>query len=171
MLTAAASTDVFRPARVGRRVPNVALGELQGDEISTVHTENLFLGLRAVVIGVPGAFTPVCTKHHLPSFIESAPKLKASGFGLIACIAPNDPFTVAHWARELDPEGRVRLLSDGNLSFTRALGLSARADSLFLGERSQRYVMTLNGAVIEKLRIETDILNLFCTTADSVMLD
>lgn len=165
------STDRFQPARVGRRVPDVALGELRDGEIATVRTEALFLGVRAVVVGVPGAFTPVCTKHHLPDFIASAPKLRAAGFSLIACIAPNDPWTLARWAQDVDPGGVIRFLSDGNLAFTRALGLSARGDGLFLGERSQRYVMTLNGAVIEKLRVEDDIVNLFCTGADTVMLD
>ncbi len=171
MQTSPISTDRFQPARAGRRVPDAPLGELYGDEIATVRTETLFLGVRAVVIGVPGAFTPMCTKQHLPDFIANAPKLRAAGFGLIACIAPNDPWTLARWAQDLDPGGAVRFLSDGNLAFTRALGLSARGDSLFLGERSQRYVMTLNGAVIEKLRVEDNILDLSCTGSDSVMLD
>lgn len=161
----------FQAARPGRRVPNIMLGELYGDEIVTVHTEQLFLGVRAVVIGVPGAFTPVCSGQHLPNFIANAPRLKAAGFSLIACVAPNDPWTIDRWARDIDPDRHVRFLSDGNLAFTRALGLSARADSLFLGERSQRYVMTLRNAVIEKLRVEDDIVSLHCTHADAVMLD
>src|SRR5262245_13856743 len=114
------------------------LAEMRGGEILPVSPRALFMGRRAVVIGVPGAFTPLCTLRHVPDFIRSAGALKQSGVDALYCIAPNDPFTVSAWAREVDPGGVVRFLSDGNLEFTRQLGVNIFYRDMFLGERSRR---------------------------------
>ena len=161
----------YQAARVGLRVPDVPLGQLSHGTLDVVHTHALFAGRRAIVIGIPGAFTPICEGEHLPGFIANAAKLKQAGFDMICCIAPNDPWVLSRWAQEVDPGGAIRFLSDGNLAFARALGLNGREDGFFLGERSRRYVMTLDRAVIQKLRVDDDILRLNCTTADAVMLD
>lgn len=68
---------------VGHRVPPARLAEISGGEISEIGTEDLFSGRRAVMIGVPGAFTPVCTDKHLPDFVAGADRLKRAGFDLI----------------------------------------------------------------------------------------
>jgi peroxiredoxin len=157
--------------RPGWRIPALDLGELVGGRVVRVRTELLFGGMRAVVIGAPGAFIPVCTERQVPDFAANAERLRAAGFKLLVCIAPNDPWVLARWAQEVDPARAIRFLSDGNLAFTRALGLTAREDSLFLGERCKRYTIVLDNCMIEKIRVEEQINDLTDAEADDVMLD
>ncbi|MGE3302807.1 MAG: redoxin family protein [Hyphomonadaceae bacterium] len=161
----------FQTARVGRRLPPATLAEWVGDGPAAVRAERLFAGRRAVVVGVPGAFTPVCTGRHVPAFVASAAKLRASGFSLLACIAPNDPWTLRRWAEEVDPAGELRFLSDGNLHFTRALGLCMQDEAHFLGERSKRYSMIVEDAVIRRISVEESIFDVGCSAAEQLLLD
>jgi 2-Cys peroxiredoxin 5 len=154
---------------VGDLAPSANLAEVRGGKILPVSPRALFMGRVAVVIGVPGAFTPLCTSRHLPDFIHSAPALKQSGIDSLYCIAPNDPFVVAAWAQALDPHGVIRFLSDGNLEFTRQLGVSAFYRDLFLGERCKRYLLVVHDGLIRKLRIEKEMMDYSCTRVEDVL--
>ncbi len=158
------------PIKKGRRVPPATLAELVGGSVSTVGTQALLAGKRSLIIGVPGAFTPICHQVHLPDFVAMADQFRAAGFQQLLVIAASDPFALAAWSSAIDPEGRLRFLSDGNLELTRKLGLTSREPALFLGERSCRYTMVVQDAVVERLSVETSILDVTCTRADVVEL-
>ena len=146
------------------------LAELAVGDVRAVGTEPLFAGKRSLVIGVPGAFTPICHQVHLPDFVGMADQFRAAGFQQLLVIATSDPFAMAAWSSIIDTEGRLRFLSDGNLEFTRKLGLTSYEQALFLGERSRRYTMIVQDAVVERLNVETSVLNVTCTRADVVEL-
>lgn len=83
--------SLFTEIRIGEPLPNVQVAELVGGDVSTVDLQ-VFCGNRnLVVIGVPGAFMPSCTRLHLPDFVRKAPALKAAGIDDIVCIAPDNP--------------------------------------------------------------------------------
>ena len=66
---------------VGDRVPEVKVftfGE-KGPE-ATTSTDVLGQG-KVVLFGVPGAFTPTCSDHHLPGFVMRAEELTGQGRG------------------------------------------------------------------------------------------
>ena len=155
---------------LGQRIPEATIGYLSEGEIRKVDAQHVFAKDKVVAIGVPGAFTPICTKEHIPDFVRNARKLKSSGFSKVLCIAPNDPFVVDEWARQLDPNGAVEFLSDGNLAFARALGLSSRMSSLLLGERSERFMIVTVKGVIQHFKVEPNILTYSCTRADDALL-
>jgi peroxiredoxin len=148
---------------VGQRLPAVSLARASGPSLEQAPLEPYLQGRRVVLVGLPGAFTPICTGQHIPELVAHAPSLKASGIDEIICVAPNSPWAVQAWAERTDPDGVLTFLSDGNLELTRACGLVARAPHLFLGECSARYIMILHHAVIERLAVETDIEQLTCT--------
>jgi peroxiredoxin len=156
---------------VGLRMPSLTFCDLIGDDLISVETTELFRGARTLLLGVPGAFTPVCTQHHLPEVITNADGLRAAGFSQLLCVAPNAPWTVQRWAREIDPLGKIRFLSDGNLSFVRKFGLNTVAEDLFLGECSKRYLMTVNDGIIERLRVERLVTDITCTSTNSALLE
>jgi 2-Cys peroxiredoxin 5 len=147
----------------GGRVPDVELAYLSGDEIVSVSTSDLFANVKSVVIGIPGAYTPVCANQHIPDLLHSIDKLKTAGFDLLVCIAPNDPFVLDAWSKAVDPQAKIRFLSDGNLDFCNALGLSAVHRKLHLGRRPERYMLTIHDGVIQRLKVERSIFS--CTVS------
>ena len=42
-------------------------------------TQEIFEGKRSVLIGLPGAFTPVCSNYQIPGYEEKADRLKELG--------------------------------------------------------------------------------------------
>lgn len=154
----------------GRRVPSATVAEVRRVAVKAIDTHDLFRDRRAVMVGVPGAFTPVCTEKHLPDFIRNADLLKSSGYDLVVCLAPNDPWTVDRWAREIDPERKIRFISDGNLEFSRKLALTEVRTDLYLGERTRRFLMLLNDGVVERVTVEPFVERLTCTRCEDVMV-
>jgi peroxiredoxin len=126
------------PILNGSRVPAVLLARLENNTIRTISTEKLFAYGQAVVMGIPGAFTPICTQRHIPEFVQNAERLTAAGYSHLVCIAPNDPFVLDAWARRVDPLSKIEFYSDGNLEFARSLGLLEQVSHLYLGWRSSR---------------------------------
>ena len=68
----------------GARLPDVELAYLDAGEVRSVRPDAIFAGRRAILIGLPGAFTPVCNGKHLPDFVAAWPDLMASGFDPVA---------------------------------------------------------------------------------------
>ena len=117
-------------------------------------TDELFGGKRVVLFSVPGAFTPTCSKTHLPGFVKSAAALKAKGIDTLACLAVNDVFVMDAWGKSANAEGNVMMLADGNASYTKALGLELDASGFGMGTRGQRFAMVVKNGVVEKLLVE-----------------
>lgn len=132
-------------------------------------TEDIFPGRKVVLVGVAGAFTPVCDKGHLPGFVQNAGKFRAQGVDEIAVTSVNDVFVMDVWAKSAGAEGKVSLLADGNGDFARALGLTVDLTSLGLGVRSQRYSMLVENGIVRKLNVEASPGQIECSGAESLM--
>lgn len=102
------------------------------------------------MFGLPGAFTPGCSKTHLPGYVADADKIKAKGVDDIICITVNDAFVCGEWAKAQGAEGRVRIVADHNAELTRALGLELDLSSVFgvSGVRCKRFsAIVVNGEI------------------------
>lgn len=117
-------------------------------------TDDIFSGKRVALFAVPGAFTPTCSAHHLPSFIEKSDDLSAAGIDEIACVSVNDVFVMGAWAEQQEVGSKVSMLADGNGDFTKDIGLVMDGTGFGMGERSQRYAMVVNDGVVEHLFVE-----------------
>jgi peroxiredoxin len=139
--------------QVGDKIPSktVALIDNKG-HADRAKTDELFAGKKVVLFAVPGAFTPTCSDEHLPGFITSADKIKAKGVDMIACVAVNDSFVVAAWAKTQNAE-EITMLADGGASFTKELGLDLDTRG-FGGIRSRRYSMIIEDGVVTTLNAE-----------------
>jgi peroxiredoxin len=140
--------------QVGDRLPAVNLKQLTPEGIKDVSTAELTRGRKVVLFAVPGAFTPTCSEKHLPGFLDQAEAIKAKGVDAIVCVAVNDPFVVSAWEKARNVDGRVRMLSDGNAEFARALGLDFDGSGFGLGTRSKRYAMIVEDGTVKTLLIE-----------------
>ena len=107
------------------------------------------------LFGVPGAFTPLCDKSHLPGFLGNIDEFKARGIDAVAVTGVNDVFVMDAWAKSAGAEGKIIFLADGNGDFARALGLTLDLTAHGLGMRSQRYAMIVDNAIVRKFNIET----------------
>ena len=67
--------------------------------------------LKVVVFGVPGAFTPGCSKTHLPGYVAKADEMKGKGVEEIICVSVNDPFVMEAWGKDQGAAGKVSLIS------------------------------------------------------------
>ncbi len=67
-------------------------------------------------------------------------------------MAVNDAFVMNAWG-EAQNASEIRMLGDGDASFTKALGLEMDTAG-FGGVRSQRYAMIIENGVVTKLNVE-----------------
>ena len=65
------------PITVGDTIPDGTLHWFdENDELQKLSIHSLAAGKKILIIGIPGAFNPIFSMQHLPSFIPSAEKLK-----------------------------------------------------------------------------------------------
>jgi len=140
--------------KVGDRLPSATLKRFGPEGMQDVELADLLRGKKAVLFAVPGAFTPTCSEQHLPGFVEQADALRAKGVEEIICVAVNDPFVMNAWEKARSVGGKVRMLSDGNGDFTKALGMELDGRGFGLGSRSKRYAMVADDGVVRTLLIE-----------------
>jgi peroxiredoxin len=140
--------------KVGDKVPAGTFGTMKNQAPASITTDELFKGKKVVLFSVPGAFTPTCSKTHLPGFVQNASALKAKGIDTIACLAVNDVFVMDAWAKSHGAEGKILMLADGNAAYTKALGMELDASGFGMGTRGQRFALVAKDGVVEKLMVE-----------------
>lgn len=141
------------PVEVGWKVPNVKVWTMAGGQVREVWTGELLAGRRAVLFGVPGAFTPTCSDQHLPGFVRRSGEIRAKGIDLVACTAVNDAFVLDAWAKAREA-GDILMLADGNGELARALGLETDSRAFGLGMRSRRYAAVVEDGVVRWLGVD-----------------
>ncbi len=140
--------------KVGDTIPAMKLMTATPEGPKEVATEDLFKGRKVVMFAVPGAFTPTCSARHLPGFVEQAEAIRAKGVDEIVCLAVNDPFVLAAWARDQGVGERIVMLADGSAALTRAMGLELDLVARGLGVRSQRFALIAEDMKVTHLAIE-----------------
>ncbi|XP_041355056.1 peroxiredoxin-5, mitochondrial-like isoform X2 [Gigantopelta aegis] len=155
------------PIKVGEKLPSVVLYE--GNPENKVNTSDLFSKGKCIIFGIPGAFTPTCTKSHAPGFIENSDELKAKGITTIACVSVNDPFVMDAWGKSLSAEGKVRMLADTNGEFTKKIDMELDLTGPLGGIRSRRYAMIVKDGVVEAMNAEPGGRGFSCSAAEEVI--
>ena len=140
--------------KVGDAIPEANLTRMTEAGPAPISTKEVFGGKKVVLFSVPGAFTPTCSKKHLPSYAANADKIKAKGIDSIACLAVNDVFVMDAWGKAHDVGDKVLMLADGNADLTKKLGLELDASGFGMGTRSQRFSMIVEDGVVKELNVE-----------------
>merc|ERR1719384_1797593 len=166
-LLRAFSTSSRSMVKVGDALPNVQLTE--GTPTDTVKVNELFKGKKGVLFGVPGAFTPGCSKTHLPGYVAAAADLKAGGVDEIVCVSVNDPFVMEAWGKDQSAGGKVRMLADTTADLTKALGLELDLTAVLGNVRCKRFSMVVEDGKVTKLNVEPDGTGLTCSLADKII--
>lgn len=139
----------------GDRLPDATFYVMTAEGPQRRSTDEIFKGKKIVLFAVPGAFTPTCSKNHLPGFINNADTIKAKGVDAIAVTSVNDAFVMDAWNKASGADGKVDLfLADGNGDFAQAIGLNVDDSDRGRGIRSRRYSMIVEDGVVTSLNIE-----------------
>ena len=112
------------PIKVGDKIPSMNLQHMTGSGPADISTEELFGGKKVVLFALPGAFTPTCSAKHVPGFVRYADDIKAKGVDTIACLSVNDVWVMDAWGKDQGVGDSIRMLADGNATYSEALGLT-----------------------------------------------
>jgi peroxiredoxin len=140
--------------KVGDKLPSISLKYMNKDGMQTATTDDLFKGKKAVLFGLPGAFTPTCSAKHLPGFVTNAEELKKKGVEVIACLSVNDAFVMDAWGKAQNAGEKVLMLADGNADFAKATGLTMDGTGYGMGLRTSRWAMVLEDGKVKTLNVE-----------------
>ena len=140
--------------QAGEKMPAGSFGVMTADGPGALSTEELFAGKKVVLVSVPGAFTPTCSKGHLPGFINHADDINAKGVDTIACMAVNDVFVMDAWGKDRGVGDKVAMLADGNGDYAKALGLEMDASGFGMGMRGQRFAIVVDDGVATHVAVE-----------------
>ena len=152
------------------KIPNVTFRTREGDEVETdggcaiggqwvnKTTDDYFKGKRVVIFSLPGAFTPTCSSKQLPGFEKNFEKFKKLGIEEVYCCSVNDAYVMNAWSNKMQIKN-IKLIPDGNGSFTKQMGMLISKNHLGFGNRSWRYMAVITDGIIEKWWEEPGINN------------
>ena len=153
----------------GDRLPDVTVRTMADGKPTEVSSLAALGTGRVVLFAVPGAFTPGCSKVHLPGYAAKAGALSEKGVDVIACTSVNDAFVLDAWAQQHGVADTFTMLADPDASFAKAVGLEIDATGLGLGVRSQRYAMVIEDGVVVSVFPEEDGLKILNSSAECVL--
>ena len=139
---------------VGDHLPSATFKTMTAEGVKELTTADVFSGKTVVIFAVPGAFTPTCSKSHLPGYLADREAILAKGVDTIAVTAVNDVFVMDAWSKANDADGEILFLADGSAKFATALGLALDLTAAGMGVRSQRWSMLVEDGVVKSLNLE-----------------
>ena len=142
--------------RENEKIPNSEIFVLKNGEPNKIKIEELLKSKKAIIFGLPGAYTSVCSAKHLPGYINMYQKFRDKGIDLIICISVNDPFVMNAWGKENNVGDKIIMIGDPFLNFTKAIGAEIDKSGRGLGVRSNRYTMLVDDMKVIKLQEEKD---------------
>lgn len=140
--------------KVGDKLPEATFTTMGPEGPKPVTTAEFFGAKKVALFAVPGAFTPTCSKQHMPGFVANSAELKGKGIDAIACTAVNDVFVLDAWAKDQNAQGKIAMLADGSADFAKKIGLEIDLTARGLGVRSKRYSMIVDNGVVSVLNVE-----------------
>mmetsp|Transcript_29124 Transcript_29124/g.70213 ORF Transcript_29124/g.70213 Transcript_29124/m.70213 type:complete len:228 (-) Transcript_29124:182-865(-) len=144
---AASDATTMEEVKVGFKIPSCTLQQGLGDfDKKDVDIAELIAAKKVAIFGVPGAFTPGCSKSHLPSFMTAQDELKSKGVDMTICIATNDVYVMDAWGKQSGGEDSgIVFLSDGSAELTKALGLVMETPMM---PRTKRFSLIAEDGVV-----------------------
>ena len=140
----------------GEKLPLSDFFYLDSNGPQKIKSIDLFQDQKAILIGVPGAFTKVCSAKHLPGYVNNFEAAKKKGVTKIICISVNDPNVMKAWGESQKVDGKIFMAADPYCEFTKSIGAEIDRTEKGLGLRSARYTMLVENNVIKIIKEEED---------------
>ena len=142
--------------KIKDQIPDIEIFHLIDGEPQTSKIRDILGNGKVVLFGLPGAFTSTCSKLHLPGYVANADKIKAKGIDNIFCLSVNDPFVMNAWGEANNAAGKITMISDPYLLFTKAIGAEVDRNSKGMGIRSNRYAMVIENLEVINVQVEKE---------------
>ena len=140
----------------GEKIPSVDFFYIDEDGSKKIKSTDLLKDHKAIIIGVPGAFTKVCSAKHLPGYVNNFEQAKKKGVTKIICVSVNDPNVMKAWGENQNVGNKVFMAADPYCEFTKSIGTEIDRTEKGLGMRSARYTMLVENNVIKIIKLEED---------------
>ena len=155
--------------KIKDQIPDIEIFHLIDGEPQTSKIKDILGNGKVVLFGLPGAFTSTCSKLHLPGYVANADKIKAKGIDNIFCLSVNDPFVMNAWGEANNAAGKITMLSDPYLLFTKSIGAEVDRNSKGMGIRSNRYVMVIENLEVINVQVEKETKQCGLSSAEGVL--
>ena len=154
--------------RVGEIIPSTELFYIDiSGAVKKIKSTELLAKQKAIIIGVPGAFTKVCSAKHLPGYVNNFEGAKKKGVTKILCVSVNDPNVMKAWGENQNVGDKIFMAADPYCEFTKAIGAEIDRTERGLGIRSARYTMLIEDNVIQMIKAEEDTANCEISAAEN----
>ena len=155
--------------KIKDQIPDIEIFHLLDGEPQTSKIRDILGNGKVILFGLPGAFTSTCSKLHLPGYVANADKIKAKGIDNIFCLSVNDPFVMNAWGEANNAAGKITMLSDPYLLFTKAIGAEVDRNSKGMGIRSNRYAMVVENFEVINVEVEKETKQCGLSSAEGVL--
>ncbi len=143
--------------KVGERTPDTEFFYMdENNTVQKIKSHLFFQDKKIIIIGVPGAFTKVCSSKHLPGYIDNYDVLRKKGVTKIICISVNDPNVMKAWGDQQKVQDKIFMAADPFCEFTKLIGADVDKSSKGLGIRSSRYTMLIENKIVKIIYEEKD---------------
>ena len=140
----------------GEKIPSVDFFYIDEGGSKKIKSTDLLKDHKAIIIGVPGAFTKVCSAKHLPGYVNNFEQAKKKSVTKIICVSVNDPNVMKAWGENQNVGNKVFMAADPYCEFTKSIGAEIDRTENGLGMRSARYTMLVENNVIRNIKLEED---------------
>ena len=155
--------------KIKDQIPDIEIFHLADGEPQTIKIRDILGKSKIVLFGLPGAFTSTCSKLHLPGYVGNADKIKSKGIEKIFCLSVNDPFVMNAWGEANNAGGKITMLSDPYLLFTKAIGAEVDRNSKGMGIRSNRYAMVIENLEVINIQVEKETKQCGLSSAEGIL--
>ena len=154
----------------GDKIPNSEFYYLdESGAPKKISTFELLDNNKTIIIGVPGAFTKVCSAKHLPGYVNNFTFAKKKGITKIICVSVNDPNVMKAWGESQNVEDKIFMAADPYCEFTKSIGADIDRFDRGQGMRSERYTMLVENNVAIKIKAEEDTANCEISAAENFL--
>ena len=140
----------------GDKIPSIDFFYLDKSGPKKIKSTELLNNHKAIIIGVPGAFTKVCSVKHLPGYVDNFELAQKKGITKIICVSVNDPNVMKAWGENQNVGNKIFMAADPYCEFTKSIGTEIDRTEKGLGMRSARYTMLVENNVVKIIKLEED---------------
>ena len=140
----------------GEKIPSVDFFYIDESDSKRIKSTELLSNHKAIVIGVPGAFTKVCSEKHLPGYVNNFEQAKKKGVTKIICISVKEQNVMKAGGENQNVGNKIFMAADPYCEFTKLIGAEIDRTEKGLGMRSVRYTMLVDNNEVKVIKEEED---------------